>query len=147
LVFSLLFVSVLAATFLMSYPQAYNPKNMDYQQEQHFAFTQWDSEKRISLVNVFSILTTKPIMNAAKQAGFNNTSGLTFKIQPGEQGFGLSRTQSVIDAMNSKIILPPVILKMFKEINGTMYYEIIDGRHRIAISLAMGYTQIPAIIL
>ncbi len=100
----------------------------------------WDDN--VCLVPISLLLLTKPIINAAKQAGANLKS-LSIKMQPNEQGFALSRTNRVIDAMNNHLILPPIMIKKY---NNTSFYEIIDGRHRVAISLANNYTHIPAII-
>ena len=52
--------------------------------------------------------------------------------------------QSPYEAMVKGIPLPPVILKSYKK---TGYYEIIEGRHRIASSIILNYKGIHAIII
>lgn len=96
----------------------------------------WDDN--VCLVPISLLLLTKPIIHASKQAGANLKS-LPINLQP---GFVLGRTSRVMHAMNNNIILPPIIIKKYN----TSYYEILDGRHRVAMSLANHYTHIPAII-
>lgn len=100
----------------------------------------WDDDN-IILVPLTLILMTKPIIQAAKELTHQSFRHLNLKIQPGESGFKLGRIRHLVDAIESDVPLPPVILKPYHG-----HYEIIDGRHRVALSLAYGYTHIPAII-
>lgn len=109
----------------------------------HFRFIQ-NTGDHIELIPLNRILVTKRIMDAAKNTGssFANFNGLGLKMYPGEHVFPLVRMESIGVAIKSDVALPPVVLKKLY----TPYYEIIYGRHRFAISLAHGYTNIPAIM-
>ena|SRR5581483_7343220 len=55
----------------------------------------------------------------------------------------LNRMNEMILVMESDVPLPPVELQ---PIGNTGYYDIINGRHRLAASVILGYSHIPAII-
>lgn len=95
----------------------------------------WDDD--IMLVPLSSLLYTKPIINAAKKI---DKITIKIKMQPADQGVPLRRTDRM---MANGIPLPPIVITQY---NATPYYEILDGRHRVAMSLANHYTHIPAII-
>jgi hypothetical protein len=54
----------------------------------------------------------------------------------------LSRIDNMLNCYIKHITLPPVILKE----NNNNKYEIIDGRHRIVMSIIFGYKDINSIL-
>ncbi len=102
---------------------------------------EWE-DYNIVLVPISLILMTKPMIRAAKQVNGASFVHLNLKMQPGEAGFILNRTKSILEAMRHGVALPPVILKPYHH-----HYEVLDGRHRVAMSLANHYTHVPAIIV
>ena len=55
----------------------------------------------------------------------------------------LNKWNTVLSDVQKKIPLDPIIAKQFKE---TLYYEVVNGRHRVVSSLYEGYTHVPVII-
>jgi hypothetical protein len=81
---------------------------------------------------------TKPIKLAIKT--LNGTISENHPIDYNGPSFGkLNRLECFKDFSNLK--LPPIKVKF----NG-LYYEIIDGRHRVALSLAYNMTSIPIVL-
>jgi hypothetical protein len=112
-------------------------------QKLHFKFTHPDPDK-IVLVDLSNILITEHIINAAKQAGAYNLDILKLQMHPGiDICFKLNRIENMIKAMKIGIDLPPITIIRYKN---TQNYVILEGRHRVAISLANNYTCIPAVI-
>ena len=94
-------------------------------------------ESNITYVDIDKILLSQPIINAVENLGKKIVNP---NIDPFAPAFGkLERLNSFNNFVN--IILPPVVLKKYQN-----YYTIIDGRHRIALSLYNNFTQIPAIL-
>ena len=105
------------------------------------------------------ILLTQPILDAVltiKPA--INVSG--FKLQKGEQGFALSRMNSMMKAnMNALLKAEPVELKTATSADGKRAigvtidevlkpaYEIVNGRHRIARAILTGRATVTATIV
>ena len=58
--------------------------------------------------------------------------------------YPLKRMSSIMDALNNDISLPPIIVKKTDNIS---YYNILNGRHRMAGSIIKRYNNIPVIIL
>ena len=55
----------------------------------------------------------------------------------------LNRSSTVHTDIQNKKPLDPIVVKKFKE---TKYYEVIQGRHRVVISLYEGFTHVPVIV-
>ena len=92
------------------------------------------------------ILMTDKIAAAIRDNG-GSTEGKGFKMDPHAAGFGLSRMVDVLAAFNENKRLDPVIVREVKDIDGTTYYSLQDGRHRLACSVIHGYTCIPCIVI
>lgn len=54
----------------------------------------------------------------------------------------LNRIKSMLPAFTDSLGLPPIKVKERDD-----KYEIIDGRHRIVLSIIFGYTTIPALLI
>lgn len=94
-------------------------------------------EQEVSLKN---IVLTRPIINAIKQ--INPSAVLKgYKVSSGEQGFILHKLDENLEKDMST--MPPVELKQRSD----GYYEIQNGRHRVAISIARGLETIKAVIM
>lgn len=93
-------------------------------------------------VNVKNILLTDPIIKAIKTIN----PGLKlegFGKYPGEQGFTLPRIDENLQKREEGTDAPAITLKPYKQ---TKYYTIQDGRHRFAIAVAKGESEIEATI-
>ena len=93
-------------------------------------------------VDVKKILLTDPIIKAIK------TINPGIKLQgfgkyPGEQGFALPRIDENLEKRAEGTAPPAIVVKPYKE---TKYYTIQDGRHRFAIAVANGESEIEATI-
>lgn len=83
-----------------------------------------------------SILLTKPIVQAVK--GLNPSADLKgMKMDPGFPGLPLSRIDQNKDSDTST--MPPIDVKKVGS-----YFSVVNGRHRVAISLSKGIPTIPA---
>lgn len=54
---------------------------------------------------------------------------------------GIDRTASILQAIRADTPLPPVLLYQRQ---GDTRYEVSNGHHRFSLSLALGFTSIPA---
>jgi hypothetical protein len=99
-------------------------------------------DKSVSYVAVKNILITKPIGDAIKKKN-SKVSLKGMKMQPGFQGFPLSRMNVVEEGIEKDIIFSPIKLERYKSTN---YFIIIDGRHRFSWSMILGDTFIPCFI-
>ena len=88
-------------------------------------------------IDVKKVLITDPVVAAAKEVN-KDFSPKGFKKQPGEQGFPLKRISQNLKETGT----PPAIV--VKPYGSTGYYEIQDGRHRFAIAIAKGESEIEA---
>lgn len=57
--------------------------------------------------------------------------------------YPLKRMDSIMDALNNDIPLPPISVTINSNLS---YYNILNGRHRMAGSIINGYKNIPVII-
>ena len=57
--------------------------------------------------------------------------------------YPLKRMDSIMDALNNNIPLPPIIISKNDNIS---YYNILNGRHRMTGSIIKQYNKIPVII-
>jgi hypothetical protein len=89
-------------------------------------------------INVKNILLTKPIVDAARVVN-PSFSPKGFKQQPGEQGFPLSRLEENLKKTGTA---PDIVVKAYEKVPG--YYSVIDGRHRVAIAIGKGQSEIDA---
>ena len=97
----------------------------------------------ITLIPLNKILLTTPIIQAVKSRGIKIPHD--FKKQPHEiYTIPLTRMNSIIMAIQDDIVLDPIVVQQYPN---TSYYEIIDGRHRVAVSLLYRFPEIPAIIM
>lgn len=59
----------------------------------------------------------------------------------------LNRIDDMIVTMGSQqVTLPPISVHVRTTIDGE-YYDIVDGRHRLAASVILGYIEIPVIFV
>ncbi len=56
----------------------------------------------------------------------------------------LNKWEKVLFDIQNKKPLDPIKVKKYKD---TVYYEIIDGRHRVVTSLFKNFTHVPIIII
>lgn len=93
--------------------------------------------------NVYIIPIEKiGISNPIKQAviSLGGTIPSNMELDSSAPSFGsLQRLYNYKTFKNNKI--PPIVVKK----TGFAYYSIIDGRHRVAMSIAAGFTEIPVI--
>lgn len=68
--------------------------------------------------------------------------GLHFKGNPKTFSTPLNRIDRVINGMESHIPLDPIILRPVNTPSGT-FYDVIDGRHRFAASVVLGFLFVP----
>ena len=59
-------------------------------------------------------------------------------------GFSLSKWDTVLKDIKEYKALDPIIGKKFKK---SKYYEVIDGRHRVVVSLYEQFTHVPVIVV
>jgi len=95
------------------------------------------TDKPISYIAIDQLLFDKGM----KKAIADHCKGKGSQLRSVEKGFDLYKWDSVLDAFNNRIPLPPVVLKQ----NADGFYVVKDGRHRSTLSLCLGYTHIPAI--
>lgn len=100
-------------------------------------------------VDLKNILVSNSVMNAVKYLDFKYRGQkiqqhYKFKIDPESAPFPLNRIEDNLQhIINTKVFIP-VKLKRY---GNTNFYTIIDGRHRVAISIAFDVQEIPAIII
>ena len=58
--------------------------------------------------------------------------------------FPLFKWDSVLKNIKDSKPLDPIKVKQFKE---TKYYEVIEGRHRVVVSLSVDFTHVPVILI
>ena len=96
---------------------------------------------KVVLIPVANVLISDPIIKAIKKLGgvVPNDSLIDFQAP----SFGvLGRLKCFL---NFKVdVFPPVKLS---KIENSEYYEIIDGRHRVACSIVNNFSKIPCIIV
>lgn len=97
--------------------------------------------ENISYVPITKIGISTPIINTVRE--LTGSEPKDYIIDSSAPQFGrLVRLDSFTNFNND--ILPPVVLKFLKYEG---LYTIVDGRHRVALSLANGKTHIPAKII
>ena len=97
-----------------------------------------NKDSKISYIPIYEIGISTPIINAVKQ--ISNAKFDNYVIDNSAPQFGkLARLDSFVDFQNC--IYPPVVLKFIDHQN---IFSIIDGRHRIAMSIANNKTHVPA---
>lgn len=101
-------------------------------------------EEPIAYIPILNILMDPHIEEAVNKANVKLPEG--FIRDPDPTGFKLNKMQFVLSAMKNGIPLPPISVKIYDTINDKTYYSIIDGRHRFASSIILGYSLIPAVI-
>lgn len=100
-------------------------------------------------------MITKPIADAIKEGmkvgSFTNVKTLRNYYNPKRlmiEPFTtpLNRLDNMIQTMKKReISLPPILVRIKPSENGD-FYEIVDGRHRLAASVILGYRQVPITI-
>ena len=91
------------------------------------------------LIPVHKVLISKPVVTAVRSQTVYTFKG-SFLKDPSPVPFPLSR-MSDVGSVFDKTYLPPVTLTPY---GTTGYYQIVDGRHRFALSLVNGMTHVPA---
>ena len=97
-----------------------------------------DSEPKLIPIN--RIIFTQALINAIKSRGGKVPKVLMSK----EFTTPLNRMDIVLNLINEGVTLPPVVVR---KIGSTEYYELIDGRHRVAVAVLLGKTEIPATVI
>ncbi len=102
-------------------------------------------------VQLIHLLLTEPIVEAitTHRPGFNRRAE-NFKMSKGEQGFKLSRMDGMMSVLNFDALLTaePIEIKASMTLpNGTILYEIQNGRHRVARAIIEQRQHIEATIL
>jgi hypothetical protein len=95
------------------------------------------TEDKYVLIPITKIIMDKSIIDAVKSRGGKIPK---VKYTP-EFTAPLNRMESMLIALRNNIPLPPVKLV---PIGNTGYFEIENGRHRVAGSLLFNYPYIPA---
>jgi hypothetical protein len=102
-------------------------------------------------VQLIQLLLTEPIVEAitTRRPGFDRRVE-NFKMSKGEQGFKLSRMDGMMSVLNFDALLTsePIEIKASMTLpNGTILYEIVNGRHRVARAIIEQRQHIEATIL
>ena len=95
----------------------------------------------VVLIPVANILISSPIIKAVKKLGGVIPKEMLIDFQAPSFGM-LNRLKCFLNF--SVDVFPPVKLS---KVESSEYYEIIDGRHRIACSIASNYSKIPCVLV
>jgi len=104
----------------------------------YYKHTELSDVQYIPLANV---LISKPIIIAVEKLGGHVPNNILIDYYA--PSFGKLERLNSFSNLN-KLVLPPVKLS---KVENSEYYEIIDGRHRVAISIANNFSKIPSIIV
>lgn len=85
------------------------------------------------------IIFTEELIKAIKSRGGKVPKILMSK----ERTLPLSRMEMIMDLILEGTSLPPIIVK---RIGSTDYYELIDGRHRLATAVLLNKDEISVIV-
>ena len=119
-----------------------NTRNMSY-------YTCTDQDALV--VPIKNILSTKPIrdiiyteLQVQHFSDLLEIRSFCSKVKKGKSNFTspLNRFQEMHDLMTSGIALPPINVAVHG-FGDEEYYEIIDGRHRFAVSVVLNFKEIP----
>ena len=92
------------------------------------------------IIYIDHIIFTKELINAIKSRGGKIPKVLVSK----EFTTPLNRIEAVMNLIDEGVFLPPIIVK---RLGTTDYYELIDGRHRVAIAILLNQNEILARII
>jgi len=108
----------------------------------------------LAVVPLGNVLITPQIATAIKKTFGVKTlrdisvlKHIAFKSDPTITGFvaPLNRLTEMLEIMSErKIPLPPIEVSIIKSTTGE-YFQIINGRHRFAASIILGYNSIPIV--
>ena len=103
------------------------------------------------MVNLTQLLLTQPIIDAiqTQRAAFDARTE-NFKMSKEQSGFKLSRMPGMMSVANFDALLaaePIEIRPAMKKSDGTILYEIQNGRHRVARAIAENRAQINATVV
>ena len=110
------------------------------------------SENGYEIVPINKIIIDKSIVEAVKRYNGKIPRGILVskeyttplnRMNPLTNDEGNIIIPSAYYAIRNNIPVPPIILQRYKN---TDHYLIVEGRHRVASSLILGYTNIPAFI-
>jgi hypothetical protein len=109
--------------------------------------TRYKSKDNATIIKTNQILIRDAIVTAVKNRhGKDKLKG--FKCDPDRKfETPLNRLDRVAQGMDEQVELPPVKVKLFREIRDVKYYRVIDGRHRFAMSIVNGYDELPVEIV
>lgn len=94
-------------------------------------------------LSVQKVLITLPLIKVFKEHGIHIKNLTSAKIDPDGAPCPLSKMDDMKKMFDENTPLPPIVIKQHK---ATEYYSIIDGRHRFAMSIIVGYSIIPFVI-
>ena len=98
------------------------------------------SQTEQKLIPINRIIFTKALIDAIKSRGGKVPKVLMSK----EFTTPLNRMDTVLNLISEGVVLPPIVVR---KIGATEYYELIDGRHRVAASVLLGKAEVPATIV
>ena len=105
------------------------------------------SENNYEIIPLDEIVIDRAIVIAVKKYGGKIKKGTLISKEfttPLNRMESSEYIQSSYEAMQEGIPLPPVVLKRY---GNKEYYTIVEGRHRVASSILLKHTDIPAIIV
>lgn len=92
------------------------------------------------IIPVDHIIFTKALIEAIKSRGGKIPKVLVSK----EYTTPLNRMDAMINLIDEGVELPPIVVK---RVGSTDYYELIDGRHRVAVAILLNQTEVPVITI
>ena len=117
--------------------------------KEHYTFTNFsNSNTNIDIIPIDKIGISLEICDAVKFPNKNIDKDEILSMFPTDHlvrdiPYPLKRMDSIMEALNNDIPLPPISVTRN---SNQSYYNILNGRHRMAGSIINGYKNIPVII-
>ena len=108
----------------------------------HYNYLNCKNVKIINLNDIYMGPEMYHVINIKGKELYGNQWFYEPKLILDNNLFSLSRINEMFKLFKNNIKLPPVKLKLYNN-----KYEIIDGRHRIVLSILFNYDNVPAIII
>ncbi len=112
--------------------------------------TYYDVDNRYSyeLVPLTHVLLQKKIIEAIKNKGGGEIlKTYSFRRDPtSEPTAPLNRLDSMLEAFDTGVKLPPIDVNV-RDVKGTPYYSVVNGRHRFAAAILDTHLFIPVKIV